>query len=326
MSSGANERAWRLVADVGGTNARFALVDDSGILHHARTLPCQRFAGLAEAAEHYLRDRGVAALHAAAIAVATPVTGNEVRLTNGAKWRFTVDGLRQRLGLRRVQVLNDFTALALSLPRLGGDGLRQVGGGMPQDGNAKAVVGPGTGLGVSALIPAHGEWIALASEGGHVTLSAATAHELRLQRVLQARFVHVSAERVLSGPGLTNLYGAHAALAGSDGGSPAPEEITERGLREQTGLCRDVLTDFCAMLGSAAANVALTLGARGGVYIGGGIVPRLGQFFDTSPFRRRFEAHGRFSAYLAAIPTYVITASHPALLGAAAALARTAAR
>lgn len=319
MCSGVSDPVWRLVGDVGGTNARFALLDALGVLHRPLTLSCDDYAGLAEAIQAYLQRVDAGSVTEAAVAVATAVVDGEIRFTNRPQWSFTVDGLQRRLGVARLRVINDFTALALSLPRLDEASLWQVGGGTIQASAPKGILGAGTGLGVSGLVPCDAGWVALAGEGGHVTFSAASEHELALQRLLQQEFGHVSAERVLSGPGLANLYRAHARLAGEPAEALTPASIAARGL-ESPGLCRDVLADFCAMLGTAAGNLALTLGARGGVYIGGGIVPRLGAFFAHSRFRERFEAHGRFSAYLREIPTYVLTADNPALLGAAAAL------
>jgi len=183
------------------------------------------------------------------------------------------------------------------------------------------LIGPGTGLGVSGLVWSGQRWLPLQTEGGHVSFAATSEREWALSRVLQRRFGHVSPERLLSGPGLVNLYTALAELDAWPAPALQPAQITARGLAATCPHCREALDLFCAALGTAAGNLALSLGARGGVYIGGGIVPRLGDFFDRSAFRARFEAKGRFSAYLAAIPTWVITAENPALRGVATALA-----
>lgn len=320
MCSGRSDGQWRLVADIGGTNARFALVDTGGVVQEEQTLACNDFAGPAEAARHYLGLVGVSGVSAAAIAVATAVVGDRVALTNRPDWSFSIRELRSRLTLERLHVINDFTAQALALPRLQPEELHQVGGGSPDTACPRAVLGPGTGLGVSGLIPSPGGWVALAGEGGHVTFGAADTHEIEIQRILSRRFGHVSAERVLSGPGLVNLYQAHRELTGEVAETLTPAQIAERGLNGESALCQQVLHDFCAMLGTLAGNLVLTLGARGGVYVGGGIVPRLGVFFDHSRFRERFEARGRFSVYLAGVPSYVIRTATSALLGAAAAL------
>jgi glucokinase len=189
---------------------------------------------------------------------------------------------------------------------------------------ALAVIGPGTGLGVSGLVAdGRGGWRVIVGEGGHVTLPAATAREASLLAVLRERFGHVSAERALSGPGLVNLYDAACRLDGEAPEALLPAQVmarSEPGTAEHSVQCEEALRVFAALLGTVAGNVALTLGARGGVFIGGGIVPRLGARFATLPFRARFEDKGRFRGYLEAIPTWVITAESPALLGAARAL------
>jgi glucokinase len=219
-------------------------------------------------------------------------------------------------------MLNDFTALALSLPHLTTRQLRQVGSGYAALNAAKALIGAGTGLGVSGLLPTKTGWVPIEGEGGHVSFSPANIRETEILRIVWREFPHVSGERLISGIGLDPLYRAIAELEGKSGPAPTPATITEHALRGNDDLCLNVMNTFCGMLGTAAANLAVTLGARGGVYIGGGIVPRLGEFFDRSPFRERFEAKGRFSDYLKNIPTKVILADYPALTGAAQALLR----
>jgi glucokinase len=223
--------------------------------------------------------------------------------------------LKQRLALDRLEVVNDFTANALALPRLGPRDRRQVGSGLPVAQMPIGVLGPGSGLGVSALVPADGGWIPLASEGGHATMPAATDREDAVLSLMRHRFDHVSAERALSGPGLVNLYAALAELDGVPAAGYTPAQITDPAIGAADRRCREATEMFCAMLGTVAGNLAVTLGARGGIYIAGGIVPKLGPVFDMSPFRARFEAKGRFRDYLAVIPTYVVTNPVPAFLG-----------
>ena len=312
----------RLVADIGGTNARFAMFFDStGTLSNERSLSCDRYAGPVEAIEAYLKETGAPRPHEIAMAVATPITSDRIKLTNN-HWAFSVEEARQALGLDRLLMLNDFTALALSLPHLSEAQQRQVGGGHAAANAAIALIGAGTGLGVSGLLPTKNGWVPIEGEGGHVSFSPADVRETEILRIVWREFPHISAERLISGIGLDPLYRAVAELEGKTGPAPTPATITERAMRGNDDLCRDVMNTFCGMLGTAAANLAVTLGARGGVYIGGGIVPRLGEFFDRSPFRERFEAKGRFSDYLKAIPTKVILADYPALTGAAQALLR----
>lgn len=312
----------RLVADIGGTNARFALLaDGSERPELEQTLSCEAFADLAAAAGHYLEARGGPPVREAAIAVATPITGDRIKLTNN-RWTFSIEETRRVLGLERLRLVNDFTALALSLPLLGPDEYRQVGGGSAVSGTPIALLGAGTGLGVSGLVPVGADWFPIEGEGGHTAFSPMTPREADVLGVMWREYDHVSTERLASGPGLVALHGA---LAGLDGKTPAtltPEAIAEAGIAGTDRYCREALEMFCAILGTAAANLCVSLGARAGVFIGGGIVPGLGPWFDRSPFRDRFEQKGRFRAYMQAIPTFVITARNPALRGAARAFGR----
>jgi glucokinase len=311
-----------LLADIGGTNARFALAGADGAPGAVTVLSCDDFPGLAEAAESFLHASPPAARPSqAAIAVASPVTGDEVRLTN-RRWSFSIEETRTRLGLARLEVVNDFTAVAHAIPRLGPADRIQVGGGKPAAGTPVAVIGPGTGLGVSGLVPDNsGRWTALATEGGHVTLPATDAREMAVIDYLRGRYEHVSAERALSGPGLVNLYEALARIEARDAETLSPPEITARAMLGDDPLCSGAVELFCAFLGTVAGDLALSLGARGGVWIAGGIVPRLGEAFVASPFRARFEAKGRFEGYMKAIPSWVVTHRHPAFPGLAALLA-----
>ncbi len=312
----------RLVGDIGGTNIRFAVIAAAGgAPAQIRSFACSDFPGPEAAIRHYLACEGLALPPVAAFGIATPLSGDAVRMTNHP-WAFSIEVLRQALGFAQLVFINDFSALALALPRLKGADLEQIGGGTPQPDAPLALLGAGTGLGVSGLIPCTGGWQPLAGEGGHVSLAAGNAREAAIIAVLGTRFGHVSAERALSGPGLAAL---HDAIRQLEGTPPCPldsREISARALAGSCPHCTEALELFCALLGSVAGNLALTLGARGGVYIGGGIVPALGDFFARSGFRARFEAKGRFSAYLAAIPTYVIRAPYAALSGAGEALER----
>jgi glucokinase len=304
----------QLLADIGGTNARFALCTD-GRIHDERGLACAEYPNVETAARRYLSE-----LHAkpveAAFAVAAPLHGDLVRMTNHV-WQFSVSAVREALGLRRLILLNDFTALALALRHLPSNELQQVGGGPPVPNAPVALIGPGTGLGVSGLIPAGDRWLPLQGEGGHVTLAAATDREAAVLKLLRGRYGHVSGERALSGSGLLALYESLCALDGVTPMLQSPAEITQSGMNSVDGQAREAVEMFCAMLGTVASDLALTLGAVGGVYIGGGIVPRLKGFFAQSPFRRRFEDKGRYNVYLAPIPVYVIHSDWPAFVGLA---------
>lgn len=320
-----------LVADVGGSNARFGWLDRaSHQIRHVRTLPVAGHAGLVDAAAHYLDDlrqrlgATYVAPSAASIAVATAVTADRVELTN-SHWSFSCAEAQAALHVDTLRVVNDFEALALALPHLGPRQLRRVGPATTGTaGAALAVVGPGTGLGVASVVPTPAGWVALPGEGGHATLAPGSDEESELLTLVRRRFSHVSAERLLSGIGLPTLYTAVSEMAGQAVGSadrpePTAPEILDAGLAGEP-LAQRTLNHFCALLGSFAGNVALTAGARGGLFIGGGIVPRLGAFFDASDFRRRFEDKGRLAGYLSGIPSWVITDTLAALTGAAAAL------
>jgi glucokinase len=319
----------RLLADIGGTNARFALEFGPGRVELIAVLPCADHATLADAVRAYLASPAVAAAGAgpirhAAVAIANPVVGDLVRMTNH-HWEFSIEALRTELGLETFVVVNDFFALAMSLPHLGAGDKHQVGGGAACTDAPIGLVGAGTGLGVSGLIPAEqgaaAGWTALRSEGGHVTFSPANETEVAILQYAWREFEHVSAERLLSGAGVELIYRALAHHLGRQVEPLDAPEISRRGLAGECALCDQVIDTFCGMLGTVAGNLAVTLGAQGGVYIGGGIVPRLGERFGRSCFRQRFEQKGRFAGYLAQVPTYVITAEYPAFLGVSAILA-----
>ncbi|HJN24067.1 MAG TPA: glucokinase [Rhodospirillales bacterium] len=317
MSDGKEVRT-ALIADIGGTNVRFALSQAGGPARQVKVLSCENFPGPAAAARAYLEEigkTGPAAPNHGAFAVASPITGDRVKVTNHP-WSFSIAAMRRSLGLTNLQVINDFTAIALSVPRLTAADRLKVGGGEAAPDAPIAVLGPGTGLGVSGLLPTNTGWTPLETEGGHVTMAAANDREQAVLAILRQSFGHISAERVISGPGLCNLYVAICRLDGLDlAAEPIPDLVTERGLDGSCPIAAEALAMFSAMLGTIAADLALSLGALGGVYVAGGIVPKLGEAFATSPFRRRFEDKGRFSGYLAAIPTFVITHELPAFIG-----------
>lgn len=317
----------RLLGDIGGTNARFGWQASEGAaISHVQVLPCADHASLLEAVQSYLQQQGLTVPDCAAFGIANPVTGDLVAMTNH-HWRFSVSALREGLGLARFLLLNDFTALALSLTQLPPAQKHAVGGGQAAPDAAIGLIGPGTGLGVSGLLPLgyQNKWLPIAGEGGHVSLSAATALEFAAIELLRKRYGHVSAERVVSGAGLVDLYHALCELKDGQGREiTTPAEVLARAQALPASTANEALDMFCGFLGSVAGDLALTLGARGGIYIGGGIVPRLGERFAASPFRARFEDKGRFKPYLQAIPTWVIDSPvSPALQGASQALSLT---
>ena len=312
----------RILGDIGGTNARFAWQARAGApLEHGLILRCGDHSTLSAAIDEYLFRIGQQRPVAAALAIANPVLGDHVQMTNHS-WSFSIREMQRSFGLKQFVVLNDFKAIALSLPALPTGDLRQVGGGQSRDGGPRAVIGPGTGLGVAGLVrDDRGGWVAIDGEGGHATLTATTDPEWRVIQWLDSRYGHASAERAVSGPGLVDVYAALTEFDGDETKAFDAASITGLALHGHDRRATEALELFCAFLGTVAGNLALTLGATGGVYIGGGIVPRLGDFFDRSPFRSRFEAKGRFSAYAASIPTFVIVReTSPALIGAERAL------
>jgi glucokinase len=236
-------------------------------------------------------------------------------------WQFSIEATRQALGLDSLLMLNDWEAMAMAAPALSGNDLEQIGSGEPVPNAPKGLIGPGTGLGVSSLVRSRqGDWVPIAGEGGHVSLSPTSEREADILRLLWQTYPHVSAERVISGMGLENLYHAICQLNGTEPEALVAAQVSERGLATSDVACEEALACMCRLLGNAAANLALTLGARGGVYIGGGVIGRLGDYFARSGFRAAFEAKGRFASYMQRIPTYVIRAEQPALIGCAMAL------
>lgn len=312
----------RLLADIGGTNARFALEVAHRQFEAITVLPCANYPALADAMRAYISAlavlpgfaAGVPQIAHAAIAIANPVDGDHVQMTNH-HWAFSIAGIRRELGFASFLVVNDFTALARAVPHLSDEQKQQVGGGVARKGGVIGLLGAGTGLGVSGIVPSGKSWIALQSEGGHVTFSPSDEREIDILRFAWREFPHVSAERLLSGVGLELIYRALAHRAGIEADELNAPEITRLGLSGQSVVCAETIECFCAMLGTIAGNIAITLGTQGGIYIGGGIVPRLGNYFQQSPFRSRFEAKGRFAGWLAQVPTFVITAQYPAFLG-----------
>ena len=303
------------MADIGATTTRCALLDDKGQEVAPESFENSDFTGVAGVLSVYLDHRRASDRPTRAVlAVAAPIAGDEVQMIN-IDWRFSQGELQEKLRLKRLEVVNDFAAIAWAMPLLTPADVVRIGGGESVPRTTLAALGPGSGLGVSALVPAADGWALMAGEGGHVSMPAATREEQDVIALLRDRFDgHCSAERVLSGPGLVNLYVALAELAGRGRPMVTPEDVTNLA-RQSEPLARKTLAMFFAMLGTVATNLAVTTGARGGVYIAGGIVPRLVEQLAKSEFRARFENKGRYRPYLSAIPTHVITASLPAFRG-----------
>jgi glucokinase len=306
----------RLLADIGATHARFALQTAPGTYRSVRVLKCDEFDGIVPLLRFYLSEHEDVRLNHAALALANPVDGDYVRMTN-RPWAFSTDEVRRELGLSTLLIVNDFTALAMAIPGLKPEDLMQVGPGKPVPHAVLGVLGPGTGLGVSGGIPTVDGFVTLGSEGGHVNFAPSDEREFAILQTAWREWTHVSNERLISGPGMEIIYRALAGRNRIDAPARDSAAIIAAALDDKDPLCLEVLECFCGMLGGAAANLAVTLGAFGGIFIGGGIVPRLGEWFKTSPFRTRFESKGRFSDYIADIPTYVIATPHVAFDGVA---------
>jgi glucokinase len=254
-----------------------------------------------------------------ALAVAAPVAGDEVVMTN-RDWRIRGGALAERFGFEEAVLINDFVALAKAIPLIPPAGQRKIGNGRADPAAPSALLGPGTGLGVAIMVQAPSGPIVLGSEGGHASFAPETEREVALARGLQWRHGHVSWERVLSGPGIAEIYEILAELEQGIGTSLAPELVSARALQGADRLAVEALQMFASLLGSFAGNLALTAGARGGIYLGGGILPQLADFLAGSNFRDRFEAKGRFADYLSTIPTTLILEDEPTLLGLSATL------
>lgn len=308
-----------LIGDIGGTNARFALVMPGSVeLQSIKTLPCARYSGLVEAIHAYLEQVGAEAPREACLAFACPVHEDRVKMTNN-DWTFSKREVAEQLQLSKFKVINDFTAQALGIPHIEEKDLVKVGAGEAELQHPRLVIGPGTGLGMAGLVPSQRHWIPLTTEGGHATFAPTDERERQLLDYFRARYGRVSLERMLCGQGLLDLYLAHAALLNVTPHYNTPAEVTGAA-RAGDRVARETLMRFLKILGSVSGDAALMLGALGGVYLCGGIVPRLIEWLPRSDFRRAFADKGRLSAYNADIPTWVVTAPWTGLLGAAEAL------
>ena len=289
-----------LFADLGGTNCRCAVSGQDGAIAHRQNYINQEFSGIAELLLHYLSAIPEAARPSrAAIAVAAPVRGDQINMVNSS-WSYSSAALCAELGLKSLTSVNDFDALAYALPHLEPVSLSPAGPTLTPMRAPKVVLGPGTGLGVAITAPVGDSWTVLEGEGGHVTLAASNEPESRALAKLRERFGHCSAERVLSGPGISNL---HHALHDQQ---LDPAEVGTRALGGDEQATATI-NMFFAFLGTVASDLAVTAGAFGGVYIAGGIVPRYLEQLAASDFRRRFESKGRYSDYMTEIATTVIT-------------------
>ncbi|MCB1555723.1 MAG: glucokinase, partial [Alphaproteobacteria bacterium] len=303
-------------ADIGGTNARFALADPEGI-RGERVLKCADYVTITDAVSAYLEDVGeTGKIARAAFSIAGPVGGDRFAMTN-LPWEFSIEDTRRSLGFDSFRLLNDFEALALGVPHLQSADVTQIGTGVPRSQAPIGVSGPGTGLGWASLFWDGARYRAVAGEGGHGTMPARTQREFDIFRTLRYKYRHVSAERVCSGKGLENVYNAIRILDGRlvDLPDRTAEDISAAALDGSCLVCAECLDLMMGFLGAFTGSLALAIGAHGGIYLVGGIINQLGDYFYTSRFREEFERKGRFEDYLKNIPTYVIQHDFPAFLG-----------
>jgi glucokinase len=314
-----------LVADIGGTNVRFALTDVDAArpsFDNEKKYPTKAHSDIAAAAKAYLDDlKFTGDIAGLVFGVAGPVQHGAIHLTN-AGWTISEDNLRQKLKIPFARVLNDFETLAEAVPEFQAQDMVQIGP-LPflnRRTGTMAIVGPGTGLGVGGLIRSNDAMLPLVTEGGHANFAPVDDLEIEVLRILTKKFGRVSNERIVSGPGLQNLHAAMSEIEGRKPREMAPEDITGTARAKPDSFEAKVFGRFCAILGSASGNYALGMGARGGVLIAGGILPDAVDFFLASDFRKRFEDKGRFADYMKAIPTALIVDDHAGLRGAAAIL------
>ena len=312
-----------IVADIGGTNARFGLVTalDSQkrkfTLENQQTFSSREFAGIEEAVGCYKETLGGESIRGACLAVAGPVAGEQIKLTN-LNWNFSINAAQSALGLHDLHIINDFAAYAYAIQYLDQSHLRCINEGTAIQGCPVAVVGPGTGFGVAALVQQYGRVNVLATEGGHMSLAANTPLQAAIKEQLSRKYSLVSIERVFSGPGLRHLYHALAAVEGAKTEELSTAEISQRALDGSDEMCLRTLSLFCSWLGAVTGDLALALGARGGVFLGGGILPRIADFLIESEFQQSFTTKDQMSHYLKDLPVQLVTKGNSALIGAAA--------
>ncbi|AKC31978.1 glucokinase [Candidatus Pantoea carbekii] len=306
---------YALVGDVGGSNVRLALCEiETGIITQTKIFSTLQYDTLEKVIRCYLHQQQKD-IQDGCIAIACPIKNDWVEMTNH-NWAFSIHQMKDNLGFSHLEIINDFTAVSMAIPMLSKKDVTQFGGKVPMQGKPIAIYGAGTGLGVSYLVQVDRRWISLPGEGGHVDFAPNSKEETDILEILRSELGHVSAERILSGSGLVNLY---RAIVKSQGRNPKilkPKDVTKYALNSSCIDCHKALMLFCIIMGRFGGNLALNLGTFGGVYIAGGIVPRFIDFFKSSGFRTAFEDKGRFRNYLVDIPVYMIMHSNPGLLGA----------
>lgn len=309
-----------IVADIGGTNLRIAIIDELGNIQNLKTYQCSEYPCLRNVIDDYLQVLEINSHKQsvnACLAIACPVDQDLIDMTN-LPWSFSKAKLKADLGLNKLYMINDYTAIAWSINRLDEWQKYKIGGGEVVSHKPIAICGPGTGLGVANVIWGNDQWISVGGEGGHADFAPINDVEIAILNYLKEKYSRVSYEQLLSGLGIEQIYQALCHYRDVDTNNINAAEISNRAIEKRCDICLETMEQFCKTLGSFAGNLALTTASFGGVYIAGGIVPRFLEFFEESGFRRRFEAKGRFTHFNAKIPTFVITESQPGLLGASA--------
>lgn len=308
-----------IVADIGGTNLRIGCLNSAGEITELSHYKCSNYDSLENVLRHFLESLKLpeSKLIRMCLAIACPVEHDVVKMTN-LPWQFSKAELTKQLNLHQLMVINDYTAIAMSISLLKPHQVIKIGGGNAVANKPIAICGPGTGLGVANLVSHNNEWISLGGEGGHVDFAPVNETEVKILQFLQQKYQRVSAEQLLSGLGIEQLYQAFCSINSVEAKPYVAADITEKAVNEDCPMCELAVAQFCKTLGSFAGNLALTMASFGGVYIAGGIVPRFTDYFAESEFRRRFEEKGRFKDFNRSIPTYVITESQPGILGACA--------
>jgi glucokinase len=307
-----------IIADIGGTNMRVALIDAQGEIANITIYACAEHESLAFVLTDFMtRHQLMGKTINACLAIACPVDKDLIVMTN-LPWQFSQSQLKAQLKLNELVLINDFTAIAHSIPHLGADQKVQIGEGNVIANKPISICGAGTGLGVANLISIDSCWHSLSGEGGHVDFAPVDEQEIAILQFLSKKYARVSSEQLLSGLGIEQIYQALSFVKNGEATMLSAKDIAGKALSGECTLCVETLAQFCRILGSFAGNLALTLGSYGGVYIAGGIVPRFVDFFADSEFRKRFEAKGRLSSFNQPIPTFVVTEEQPGLLGAAA--------
>lgn len=305
-----------LTGDIGGTNARFVLFDNGHYQADTfRVIPVVKYRDLGDAIEAYLQQIDCRSVDQASFSFASTHEYQDLMELTNSDLSLSVSGLQKRFSLQRCRVVNDFTAAAVGIMSLPADCLSVIHQGRVDSRGPRAVIGPGTGLGVSGLVNAGSYWLPLQSQGGHVSMAAQTPRELAIYSVLENKYTHVSAERYLSGIGTVELYRAICQLDKLPAVYEKAEQVSAAAIEQRCVVCTEVLQLFCKWLGVVASDLAVTLGSTGGIYIAGGIVPRLGEFFLQSDFKYWLHNKGRFSEFVAEMPVSLVTGGEPALYG-----------